>query len=848
METFIYIIKSIAILSIFYIIYRIVLQKDTFFTANRHYLLSGIIAAMIFPFIEYTKTIYKDIPAIHTTVIENAPFLAATETIIQPQVQPLEINWWQIGLIIYTIGVCIMMIRLCIQLISLHKLIASYPKIHKDGYSYVQITGKTITPFSFFKTICYNPNLHNAKELAMILAHEKIHVRQKHTIDVLLTQCVLAIQWFNPLAWLYKKSLEQNLEFIADNGAIQEVPSSKEYQRTLVKVSSTLLQPALTNNFYHSLIKKRIVMLNKQTSRKRNLWKLGLVLPALALFMYSFNIKEVIEYREIPSTPESTTTSSKELNSVLEEEVSPNRDNVNTIEHLIKNEAASTTTEQKQFTITNTATDAYLKSIETHFAKTFKSTLVRFAKVNHIHDKLVSFEFQTKMANDTRFSTRFSVNSSENFNPFNLIPVAEHEILMADVKGTNIKITPEQSVSSFSIQESGTNQESMGKNLVVVINGEIVPTTDGVFYETDQGITALLPSKAMALYGNKAKDGAIVIDDPNYTTKVDEKYTKTSNNQTLTNEAVTASPFKVRITKNTTDQELKDIKKDLKENHDVEIDYNVTRNNSDEIVSLNIKYKTSNNNTGNYSINGKTPIREVYIFEDENGRTGIGNAGSQEEIREQMEERKAILKERYKQMAQEHKERQEEMETIREKHEERRQELEEIVEKRSEIQEQKMKERQEALEEKRALLEEKREQMNEVRKKALEEKRMVMEQKREEMHKRRESAIATGYNVSNQKLFITSSPNGIVTNASHGGVTTNTIDKNTTDTALKEIQALYAKDGVKFSYKGLKRNSQGEIIAITLKLSDKKNKTSSTFKSNTNAISRLYIGYIGNRN
>lgn len=611
-------------------------------------------------------------------------------------------------------------------------------------------------------------------------------------------------------------------------------------------------------------------MLNKQTSRKRNLWKLGLVLPALALFMYSFNTKEVIEYREVASTLEGPTTPSKESNTVLGEEVSLNIGNANKTEALTNEVATSTTRTPKQFTITNTATDAYLKSIETHFAKTFKSTLVRFAKVNHINDKLVSFEFQTKMANDSRFFTRFSVANTENFNPFNLIPVAEHEILMADVKGTQIKITPEQSVSSFSIKESMTNQESMGKNPMVVINGEIAPTTDGVFYETDQGITALLPSKAMALYGNKAKDGAIVIDDPNYTTKVDEKYIKTSNNQTFTNEVVTASPFKVRITKNTTDQELKDIKKDLKENHDVEIDYNVTRNNSDEIVGLNIKYKTSNNNTGNYSINGKTPIREVYIFEDEDGRTGVGNAGSQEEMRKQMEERRAMLQERYKQMEQEHKERQEEMETIREEHEERRQELEERVEKRSEIQQQKMIERQEALEEKRAVLEEKREEMmevrqnaleekralleekrevmNEVRQKALKEKRMMMEQKRKEMHQRRESAIATGYNVSNQKLFITSSPNGITTNANRGGVITNTIEKNTTDAGLKEIQAAYAADGVKFSYKGLKRNKQGEIIAITLKLSDKKNKTSSTFKSNTNAISRIYIGYIGNRN
>ncbi|SNS02231.1 M56 family metallopeptidase [Dokdonia pacifica] len=857
MEPFIYIIKSITILSIFYIIYRIVLQKDTFFTANRHYLLAGIVAALVFPFIEYTKIIYKDIPII-TTTVEDSPMVMVTETVLQSPSEPLVINWWQIALIVYTVGVCIMMVRLCIQLISLHKLISSYPKTYSDGYTYVQITDKSITPFSFFKTICYNPNLHNSKELTMILAHEKIHVRQRHTIDVLLTQCLLAIQWLNPLAWLYKKSLEQNLEFIADSGAIQEVPSSKEYQHTLVKVSSTIVQPALTNNFYHSLIKKRIVMLNKQTSRKRNLWKLGLVLPILAIFMYSFNVNEVIEYREVPNTPENAIEPSSERISILEEEVPLTKNNDNTNDSVANNKAIATPNEQKQFTITNTTTDAYLKSIEAHFAKTFKSTLIRFSKVNHIDDQLVGFEFQTKMADDPRFFTRFSVDNAANFNPFNLIPIAEHEILMADAKGAKIRFTPEQSLSTFKVQET------MGKNPIVVVNGKVIHSdSNTISYETDQGILTVLPSKAMALYGAEAKDGAIVINDPNYTTKVNGKYINTPKTNATTNNTIVAIAFKVRITKNTTDAELETIKKNLKENHSVEIDYSVTRNNNNEITGLKIKYKTAKNNTGNYTVSGDSPIADVFIFEDEDGYTGIGNTGSSAEIRERMEERQALLQERYKQMEELHKERQEEMEVLEEEHKERRRELEERVEKqqekykeRLEIHEEKMEERQKALEERRAILEEKREEMSEVRqkalkekRKALEEKRKVLEEKRKEMHKKhlKSAQVVHGYNTNSQRLFITSSPTGIITNANNGGVVTNFVTKETSNAELKNIQASYAEDDIKFSYKGLKRNNQGEIIAITLKLSDKNNKTSATFKNNNEAIPMIYVGYTGNQ-
>ncbi|WP_299682228.1 M56 family metallopeptidase [uncultured Dokdonia sp.] len=856
METFTYIIKSITILSIFYIIYRIVLQKDTFFTANRHYLLTGIIAAMLFPFLEYTKTIYKDVPVIDTPIIDDVSFVAVTESIVQQESQAFVINWWQVALVIYGIGFCIMMIRLGIQLFSLNKLISLYPKTYKDGYTYVQITDRTITPFSFFKTICYNPNLHSSKELHMILAHEKIHVRQRHTIDVLLTQCILAIQWLNPLAWLYKKSLEQNLEFIADNGAIQEVTSSKEYQRTLVKVSSTIVQPALTNNFYHSLIKKRIVMLNKQTSRKRNLWKLGLVLPALALFMYSFNIKEVIEYREVSSTPENAIESSSESISILGENVSLIKNNKNANGAVVNNKAVSTSNEQKQFTITNTTTDVYLKSIETYFAKTFKSTLIRFTKVNHIDDQLVSFEFQTKMENDTRFFTRFSIDNTESFNPFNLIPVAEHEILMADVEGTQIKFTPEQSVSRFTEQESTTSQESMGENPILVINGKIIPKNKEISYSygTDQGITALLPSKAMSLYGNKAKDGAIIINDPNYTTKVNGKYINTAKTNATANKTIVATAFKVRITKNTTNAELETIQKNLKENHSVEIDYSVTRNNNNEITGLKIKYKTAKNNTGNYAVSGDSPIADVYIFEDEDGSTGIGNAGSSAEIIEQMEERQALLQERYEQMEELHKERQEEMEVIQEEHRERRRELEERVEKqeekykeRLEIQEKKMEERQKAIEERRAILLEKREKMSEVRQKALKEKRKLLEEKRKEMHKKhiKNTQVAQGYNNNSQRLFITSSPNGATLSTNDGGGYITLIKSTMTNNAIKDIGDHFKKNNIKYSYSNLKRNAKGEITRINVQLKAANgNKTKASFGDGKKAIPIISLGFV----
>ena len=136
--------------------------------------------------------------------------------------------------------------------------------------------------------------LHVASDAYTISPNEVVPLKdQWHTFDVLLTQCVLAIQWLNPFAWLYKKSLEQNLEFIADAGAQESLECKKTYQYTLLKTGFTQQQIAITNNFFHSPIKKRIMMLQKRKSRKTNQLKYVFIIPILALFLMNFNTEDV---------------------------------------------------------------------------------------------------------------------------------------------------------------------------------------------------------------------------------------------------------------------------------------------------------------------------------------------------------------------------------------------------------------------------------------------------------------------------------------------------------------------------------------------------------------------------
>ncbi|WGK63720.1 M56 family metallopeptidase [Croceiramulus getboli] len=292
MDYLVLLAKSALLLAVFYAVYMVFLKRETFFTVYRHLFLIGLVACLALPFLNYTVT---------ETVMLESRTQDYVSDFLEVQLQTESIapeeswEWPQLLLAIYLIGFSIMILRLAYQCWGIFQLIRNTEHKYENGFAYVPLDGPQ-TPFSFFYYIFYNPRLHSESDLNMMLQHERVHAREGHTVDVLLMQVVLAIQWFNPLAWTYRKALEQNLEFIADAKAIARVDSAKAYQHTLLKTSTVSLTPALTTNFYHSLIKKRIVMLNKQSSKPQKLWRLGILLPVLGLFFYSFSLQKEVRY------------------------------------------------------------------------------------------------------------------------------------------------------------------------------------------------------------------------------------------------------------------------------------------------------------------------------------------------------------------------------------------------------------------------------------------------------------------------------------------------------------------------------------------------------------------------
>lgn len=277
----------------FYIAYMMLLRKETFFTTNRWFLLSGLFTSVLLPLFFIKKVILVDAPK--PSLEELATYTATNTTALKEIPAAVEtFDWIQLLWISYFTIALLLILKIVFSFFSLYKLLYKEQVVKQENFKLINLN-KNIAPFSFFNYVVLNPSLYTEAELQSILLHEKIHSQQKHSIDVLVTKLFCIVFWFNPIVWLYKKAVLQNLEYIADQKATAQLEDKKSYQIALLKAVTNQSCLSITNNFYQSLIKKRIVMLNTNQSHKRNSWKYALIIPALIGFIFLFQIKTIAQ-------------------------------------------------------------------------------------------------------------------------------------------------------------------------------------------------------------------------------------------------------------------------------------------------------------------------------------------------------------------------------------------------------------------------------------------------------------------------------------------------------------------------------------------------------------------------
>jgi TonB-dependent SusC/RagA subfamily outer membrane receptor len=278
-----YFIKLSVSLAVVYLFYRYVLRPLTFYAWNRWYLVGYSLIAFMIPFIDISPILYSIDPE-QAMVINFIP-------VIDPALLESR-GWFNIhsrwNWILATIlaGMSVMLIRLTAQFISYRKLRNDATLLSETPVKIFQVD-KDIVPFSFGNSIFINRQQHSEQEMQEIIRHEFIHVKQKHTADMIWAEALCIINWYNPFAWMIRKVICQNLEFIADQQILKNGLDKKEYQYLLLKVAGGA-SFRITNQFNFSFLRKRITMMNKIKSAKLHLVKFLFVLPLLAVLLLSF--------------------------------------------------------------------------------------------------------------------------------------------------------------------------------------------------------------------------------------------------------------------------------------------------------------------------------------------------------------------------------------------------------------------------------------------------------------------------------------------------------------------------------------------------------------------------------
>lgn len=279
---FILLLKINLVLILFSATYYLVLRRLTFYSLNRMFLLFGILFSSAYPFINLTDffAAQKAIPAFVPQFNQQVSQLVKQDAISV---------FWQVLTLLFYVGVLLMALRLLVQFISLYRMHKNSSPDRLADYK-VRILNEEVSPFSFWQTIYINPQLHKKQDLNNILEHEKVHVEEWHTIDIILAEICVVFYWFNPGVWLMKKAVRENIEFITDAKILKKGIDKKAYQYSLLDVGTLQLSVAIVNNFNLHDLKKRIRMMNAKRSSKVNLTRYLFVLPVLLCVTLAFTI------------------------------------------------------------------------------------------------------------------------------------------------------------------------------------------------------------------------------------------------------------------------------------------------------------------------------------------------------------------------------------------------------------------------------------------------------------------------------------------------------------------------------------------------------------------------------
>ncbi|MGQ1911321.1 TonB family protein [Marinifilum sp. RC60d5] len=287
-------------MAFFYALYWLFLKRDTFFRVNRVFLLLTLAASLLIPSLKIpfqpeTNSVSSDIAMLDALVLTSQQYLNGNmlEEVVVTAADEKSYSWYHYIGIIYFLGTFVLSLRFIKNLLQLLNWSRKNKRIVKDGIKLV-VMKDNYPPFSFLNAVYISNNDFANPQFTSILAHERVHVDQMHTFDLIVLEVLSVLFWLNPFVWMYKSSLQEVHEYLADDKVVNGSVNANEYKMHIVNQFAGGELFRLANNFGQSTLKKRISMLGKIKTPKIALIKLLLLFPIFILLFsaFAFTIEE----------------------------------------------------------------------------------------------------------------------------------------------------------------------------------------------------------------------------------------------------------------------------------------------------------------------------------------------------------------------------------------------------------------------------------------------------------------------------------------------------------------------------------------------------------------------------
>jgi bla regulator protein BlaR1 len=294
----IYLLKFSALMAIFLVFYKIFLEQATMHQFKRFCLLGAFLIALCIPAITFTEYVLVEPQSLSTEIVQ-----AST---LQGNSIPINyVPWILWG--IYGLGVTLFSFKFLINLTGVIKRIRNNPKEKSGPFQHVLLQDP-IAPHTFFSYVFFNKKKYESHQIPQeVFWHEETHAKQKHSLDVLLLELLQIVLWFHPLVYITKHFIKLNHEFLADQAVLNKgVTTSTDIP---IAIGRGVTESSLSNSINYSSIKKRIIIMKTQTSKKALWGKSLLLLPLLALMLYSFSDKKIVKLEQQMKRSEAITQS-----------------------------------------------------------------------------------------------------------------------------------------------------------------------------------------------------------------------------------------------------------------------------------------------------------------------------------------------------------------------------------------------------------------------------------------------------------------------------------------------------------------------------------------------------------